>query len=110
MVSAIQRGQSAKRDESKIYKLSDHCLSYSCSCFASSSKPKAELDLYTNKCVYSLVIHNHDTPVNIYSYDPKDGHRSGHQFVQCHMVFDIKMEDLRCKARVMAVNYISKAP
>ena len=22
----------------------------------------------------------------------------GHQFIQCHIVFDVKMEDFRCKA------------
>ena len=34
----------------------------------------------------------------------------GRQFVQCHMVFDVKMEDFRCKARLGApatIMYIS---
>ena len=25
----------------------------------------------------------------------------GHQFVQCHIVFDVKMEDIRCNARLL---------
>ena len=34
----------------------------------------------------------------------------GHQFVQCHMVFDIKMEDFRGKARLVAGGHMTKAP
>ena len=34
----------------------------------------------------------------------------GHQFVQCHMVFDIKMEDFRCKARLVAGGHMTMAP
>ena len=44
-----------------------------------SSKPKIELDSHADMCVVSdncLVIHNHNRPVNVYSYDPKDGQRS----------------------------------
>ena len=44
-----------------------------------SSKPKAELDSHADTCVVDdngLVIHDHNRPVNIYSYDPKDDHRS----------------------------------
>ena len=33
----------------------------------------------------------------------------GHQFVQCHMVFDVKMEDFRCKARLVAGGHMTKA-
>ena len=33
----------------------------------------------------------------------------GHQFVQCHMVFDIKMEDFRRKARLIAGGNMTKA-
>ena len=33
----------------------------------------------------------------------------GHQFVQCHVVFDIKMEDFRQKARVVAGGHMTKA-
>ena len=33
----------------------------------------------------------------------------GHQFVQCHIVFDIKMEDLRQKARLVAGGHMTKA-
>ena len=34
----------------------------------------------------------------------------GYQFVQCHMVFNIKMEDFRCKARLVAEGHMTKAP
>ena len=34
----------------------------------------------------------------------------GSQFVQCHVVFDNKMDDFRCKARLVAVGSIPKAP
>ena len=32
------------------------------------------------------------------------------QFVQCHMVFNIKMKDFRCRSRLVAVGHITKAP
>ena len=44
-----------------------------------SSKPKVELDSHTETCVVGdncLVIHDHNRPVNVYSYNPEDGHRS----------------------------------
>ena len=44
-----------------------------------SSKPKAELDSHADTCVVGdncLIIHDYNKPVNVYSYDPKDGHRS----------------------------------
>ena len=43
-----------------------------------SSKPKVELDSYVDMCVVGdncLVIYGHKRPVNIYIYDPRDGHR-----------------------------------
>ena len=43
------------------------------------NKPKIELDSHADTCVVGdncLVIHDHNRPVNVYSYDPKDGHRS----------------------------------
>ena len=33
----------------------------------------------------------------------------GHQFVQCHMVFDVKMEAIRHKARLVAGGHMTKA-
>ena len=33
----------------------------------------------------------------------------GHQFVLCHMLFDIKMEDFRQKARLVAVLNIANS-
>ena len=44
-----------------------------------SSRPKVELDSHEDMCVVGdncLVIYNHNRPVTIYSYDPKDDHRS----------------------------------
>ena len=43
------------------------------------SKPKVELDSHAEMCIVGdncLVIHDHNRPVDVYSYDPKDGHRS----------------------------------
>ena len=34
----------------------------------------------------------------------------GHQFVQCHIVLDIKMEDFRQKARLATEGHMTKAP
>ena len=34
----------------------------------------------------------------------------GHQFVQCHMVFDVKMEDFRQMARLVAGDHLTRAP
>ena len=33
-----------------------------------------------------------------------------YQFVQCYMVFNIKMEDMRCNARLVTGGHITKAP
>ena len=43
------------------------------------SKPKVELDSHAHTCIVGdncLVIHDLNRPVNVYSYDPIDGHRS----------------------------------
>ncbi len=34
----------------------------------------------------------------------------GYQKTPCHMIFDIKMEDFRCKARLVAGGHMTKAP
>jgi len=41
-----------------------------------------------------------------------DGHvaPNGYQKIPCHMIFDIKMEDFRCKARLVAGGHRTKAP
>ena len=44
-----------------------------------SSKLKVELDSHADMCVVGddcSVVHDHNRPVNTYSYDPKDGYRS----------------------------------
>jgi hypothetical protein len=33
-----------------------------------------------------------------------------HQFIRCHMIFDVKMEDFRRKARLVAGGHATKAP
>ena len=43
-----------------------------------SSKTKVELDSHAGTSAVGdncLVVHNHNRPVNVYSYDPKDGNR-----------------------------------
>ena len=47
------------------------------------SKPKVELDSHADMWVVGdncLVIHDHYRQVNVYSYDPKDSHRSAKTF------------------------------
>jgi hypothetical protein len=34
----------------------------------------------------------------------------GYQKIPCHMIFDIKMEDFQCKARLVAGRHMTKAP
>ena len=44
-----------------------------------SSKPKVELDSHADTCVVGdkcLIIHDHNKPVNVYSYSPKDVNRN----------------------------------
>ena len=33
-----------------------------------------------------------------------------HQFMHCHMIFDVKMEDFCCNAQLVAGGYMTKAP
>ena len=35
---------------------------------------------------------------------------SDHQYLKCHMIFDVKMEDFCCKARLIAGGHMTKAP
>ena len=49
-----------------------------------SSKSKVELDSHADMCVVGdncFIIHDHNRLVNVYSYDPKDGHRSAKQLM-----------------------------
>ena len=34
----------------------------------------------------------------------------GHQFIKCHMIFDVKMEDFRRKARMVAGGHMTDVP
>ena len=47
--------------------------------FVASSKPKVELISLADMFVvgdHYLVIHDHNKPLNLYRYNPKDGHKS----------------------------------
>ena len=44
-------------------------------------------------------------PLDADEFVPRD-----HQFVRCHMIFDVKMEDFRRKARFVAGGHMTKAP
>ncbi|KAL7482322.1 hypothetical protein ACHAW6_007993 [Cyclotella cf. meneghiniana] len=35
---------------------------------------------------------------------------SDHQYIKCHMIFDVKMEDFHGKARLIAGKHMTKAP
>ena len=63
-----------------------------------SSKCKVELDSNADRCVVGdncLVTHDHNRPVNIYSYSPKDGHRSA-KSVNAALVYWDPHSGLRC--------------
>ena len=34
----------------------------------------------------------------------------GHQFIKCHINFDVKMEDIHLKARMVAVGHMTETP
>ena len=72
-----------------------------------SSKPKVELVSHAEQCVVGdncFVIHDHNRPVNIYCYDPKDGHRSaqtvdgavGYQDLQSGQKFILMIKQANC--------------
>ena len=72
-----------------------------------SSKPKVELDSHADMCVIGdncLVIHDLNRPVNVYSYDPKNGHRSaktvdatvGYQYPQSGQKFILMINQAIC--------------
>ena len=79
MVRAIERGQPASvlRD-SYIQPLSTIQVMVAHASIA-SSKPKVDLDSDAYTCVVSdncFFLHDLNRTVDVYSYDPKDGHRS----------------------------------
>ena len=37
----------------------------------------------------------------------RDTSPSGHQFIKCHIIFDVRMEDLQRKARMVAGGHIT---
>ena len=34
----------------------------------------------------------------------------GYKFIRCHMIFDVRMEDLCCKSRLVAGGYMTDTP
>ena len=95
-------------------------------------KPKVELDSHADMCVVGdncLVIHDHYRPVNVYSYYPKDGHRSANtvdvtvgyqdpqsgqkfiliicQAIYIHVLENLLLCPMQCHLNGM---YISKVP
>ena len=42
----------------------------------------------------------------------KDGYRApiGHKHINCHLIFDVKMEDFRRKARLVAGGHMTETP
>ncbi len=42
--------------------------------------------------------------------DPSDPDPIGYQKIRCHMAFDVKMEDFRRKAQLVAGGHVTKAP
>ena len=58
---------------------SNHCPIMMVHASVASSKSKVELDSHAGMYAvgdYCLVIHDNNRPANVYSYNPKDGHRS----------------------------------
>ena len=56
---------------------------------------KVELDSHADTCVVGdncLVFHDHNRPVNVYSYDPKDDHR-GAKTVDASVGYQDKQSD-----------------
>ena len=73
-----------------------------------SNKPKVELDSHADMHVVGdncLVIHDHNRPVNMYNYDPKDENRSaktvdaavGYQDLQNGQKFILMINQATCK-------------
>ena len=42
--------------------------------------------------------------------DDDESFPRNHQFVKCHMIFDVKMENFRQKARLVAGGHMTKSP
>ena len=78
---AINQGQSAQCAEIQLLKPLSMEQIMVTHVSVASSKPKFELDSHADMCVLGdnfLGIHDYNRPVNIYSYDPKHGHRNYH--------------------------------
>ena len=76
MARAVEMKKSAQHaDRCQIHQASNNCLCYSGLSFDASIRPKIKLDLHADTCIICdnyLVIHR---PFNVFSYDPKDGHK-----------------------------------
>ena len=78
-VNILEKGsQLSKQRDSFIKPLNTICIT-GAHASVGKSKHKVELDSPACICVVGdncLVIHDDNRPVNVYSYDPRDGHRS----------------------------------
>jgi hypothetical protein len=81
-------------------------------------KAQKELNLLPTglECCTSPYPHNRLRPWNTHHYSMVafkllDGSETvpiGYQYVQCHMIFDVKMENFRWKARFVAGGHMTK--
>jgi hypothetical protein len=71
-----------------------------------------EIDRRTNTALWSDAIKKEMKNVRIAFDILEDGSLppEDHQFVRCHMVFDVKMEDFCREARLVAGGHMTKAP
>ena len=51
-----------------------------------------------------------DTRVSFQALDNGEPIPIGYKFVRCHMIFDVKMEDFRRKARLVAGGHMTEQP
>ena len=75
-------------------------------------KEAYELDAQNGNTLWADAISNEMESVKVAFKILDDGETvpRDHQFVRCHMIFDVKMEDFRRKARFVAGSHMTKAP
>ena len=75
-------------------------------------KEAAELDAKNGDTRWMDAILKEMTNVRVAFDILKDGDRApiGHKQINCHLIFDVKMEDFRRKARLVAVGHMIDTP
>ena len=75
-------------------------------------KEAAELDKKNGDTNWMDEIAKEMTNVRVAFDILKDGDRApiGHKQINCHLIFDIKMEDFMCKVRLVAGGHMTEAP